>query len=73
MFDFSKYNLGELVAISDMLDYIEHGGCVDYQQEKCREAIYENVNRQAMDQLQTFRESLVRAWLVEQAEEAEQV
>lgn len=25
MFDFSKYNLGELVAINDMLDYIEHG------------------------------------------------
>ena len=39
MFDFSKYNLGELNAINDILDYIDHGGRVDYQMCKCTEEI----------------------------------
>ena len=63
MFDFSKYNLGQLLAICDMLDYIDHGGRVDYQLEKCREAVKENISRQTMEQLQSFRESLVRNFI----------
>ena len=48
MFDFSKYNLGELNAINDILDYIDHGGFIDYQMHKCTEEIENRLLVQAM-------------------------
>ena len=39
MFDFTKYNLGELHAIMDIMQYIDEGGRIDYQMQKCNEEI----------------------------------
>lgn len=51
MFDFSKYNLGELNAIYEMLDYIDHGGCIPYQMEKCSDMIGERMEELAASEV----------------------
>lgn len=47
MFDFSRYNLGELNAIYEMLDYIDHGGSISYQMSACNDEIAERMDQMA--------------------------
>lgn len=50
MFDFSNYNLGELNAIYEMLDYIDHGGSISYQMSACNEEIAERMDQMSHSQ-----------------------